>query len=210
MRSIDFTPVVAILALLAGCGGNVSVSTGGGGAGGGGTGGTTTSTTTTTVPPTCAVPFDTPPPYKTEIQFAGASDQQLFLREECHITYTITSCAEGDYSKPIAIHADCTTECSTSDCIVCDACNLQALPVSVETWQSEIWDGHTYTFGQNSQGCSCHNTFVAPAGKYRVTVDVYPTADDAVNGTNGQPVSKDFDLPAPNDVVTVQVYYGVP
>ena len=91
------------------------------------------------------------------------------------------------------------------DCIACDACPETALEVTQETWQGDTWGGSTYTFGQNAAGCTCHNTFSAPAGKYRISIPVFATAADATNNTSASIVAYDFDLPFPGDSVTVPI-----
>ncbi len=196
---------IATAALALGCGGTVTGSEGGGGGTAtGGSGGTTT-TTTHVVPPACAVVTDQSAPYQVFFQFTSTSTTPLYLREDCHTNFTITSC-EDAYSAPVEIHADCTVDCSqANDCIECGACLEGANPVSQGAPHEVKWAGDTYTFGQNNVGCTCHNASVAPAGKYRITVPVFATEADATANTNPVPHTVDFDLPAPNGIVIVPV-----
>lgn len=202
--------VTATLAL--GCGGNVIGGSGGNGSGGsgsGGNGGNGGTTTTTPVPAECAVATNDPAPYNVFFQFTVTSGLTLYLASDCYTNYSITSCADG-YVTPLGIHADCTVDCSeTMGCIECGACPQSAVAVSMAAPAENAWAGDTYTFGQTSEGCSCHNAGVAPAGKYRITVPVYTTEQDALNHTNGVDRSFDFTLPAPNGVVVLPIDTGL-
>lgn len=200
-----------------GCGGNVIGGSNGGSGGSGGStatagsgGGTvTTTTTTTSVPAECAVATNEPAPYEVLFRFTVNSGVTLYLRSDCYTNYTITSCADG-YSAPVNIHGDCTIDCSESmGCIECGACPESGLIVSQDAWQEDTWTGDTYAFSQNAAGCTCHTTSAAPAGKYRITVPVFNTAQDAMDNANGNLRSYDFQLPAPNGLVVIPVDMGL-
>lgn len=208
---------IATAALALGCGGTVvSGSAGSGGSGGGtatggsgGSGGSTTTTTTTTVPAECAVATSDPAPYEVFFQFTVTSGLTLYLRSDCYTNFEITSCADS-YDAPIGIHADCTVDCSQmNECIECGACLETAIAVSSAAPKEEKWAGDTYTFGQNAVQCTCHYASVAPAGKYRITVPVFNSEQDAIDNTNGVPHTYDFQLPAPNGVVVIPIDVGL-
>lgn len=208
MKIISWTCLCAAL-FAVGCNGNTVVeSTGGGGSGGGGNGGggtTTTSTTsTTTVPPECAVATDESGPYKVTFQFKVTDDQQHFLRKDCSLNYSISSCADG-YSDGLSLSGACTIDCAEADngCIQCGACPLDGIPVVLGAPIADGWSGNTFTFSETATGCMCHEGHVAPAGKYRITVPVYASAEAATSGEKSFDAIVDFELPAPNDTVDV-------
>lgn len=207
--------VVASLAI--GCGGNIVGGSGGDGGGGtttntagSGGGGTTTSTTTTTYPQACAVATDQQAPYSVTFQFTVATaGVTYYLAENCQTEFSLFTCDDA-YTTPLSISGACTVDCSVmGECIECGACPQAAVPVTSSSPSEYSWSGHTYTFGQNNVSCSCHNEFDAHAGKYRVTVPVYPTEQDAIDHTNGTEHSADFDLPAPNGVVIIPLEFGL-
>jgi len=205
-------------ALVIGCGGNVVKSSGGsGGTGGAGTGGgdggtatttsitSTTSSTDTIVPPQCAVNTNQTAPYAVTFQFTVGTGQVAFLAEDCYTQFQVTSCASA-YVNPVGMHGECTIDCSDmTGCIDCGACPSGAILVSQGAPHNVDWDGVQYFFDTNSSGCSCHTTTNALAAKYRVEVPVYVTEQDALNHTNGVVLTHEFDLPAPNGIVTVPV-----
>jgi hypothetical protein len=145
-------------------------------------------------------------PYPVTFQFKGAGSTALFLREECQLKYTVTSCA-GGYQEALVLTGQCTVDCSEKNqCIQCGACLEAAVPINPGGTFEQPWTGKTYTFDQNNVGCECHVEHLAPAGKYRVTVPVYATEQAAAeNGAPAGEVSVDFDLPAPGGVVEVPV-----
>jgi hypothetical protein len=83
------------------------------------------------------------------------------------------------------------------------------VPVSASTNAQDSWLGTTFTFGTNSDGCNCHNTFEAPAGKYRIEVPVYLNPEPYASGPVHTAVV-DFTLPAPNGTVTVDLTAAYP
>jgi hypothetical protein len=190
----------------AGGGSTTSTSTTTTGAGGGSTTSTSTSSTTstTTVPDQCAVPTQQTGPYAVKFQFTVGGHSVLFLKEQCTLGYTVTACADG-YLAPLTLSGACTADCSQPDvgCVECGACMDDALQVTSEAPGEATWDGQNYTFQPMSGGCECHVGTPVPAAKYRLSVPVYGTHDDAIAGTNAQTVTVDFTLPAPNGVVVV-------
>lgn len=201
-------------AFAVGCGGNiVGGSSGGtGGSGGeGGSGGSTSttssssSTTETVLPPQCVVETQQAAPYAVTFQFVVGAGQSAFLREDCYTQFTVTSCASA-YADDVGLHGDCTGDCANSmECIECGACPEAAIQISDAAPHSESWDGVQYLFSINQAGCACHTAVNAPAAKYRVQVPVYPSEQDAINQQNGVMVYQEFDLPAPNGIVTIPV-----
>lgn len=214
MKKTLFALACTLVASLAiGCGGNV---VGGSGGDGGGTstagagGSSTTTTSTSSIPEACVVETNLTAPYSVTFQFTVSTPgTSLFLAENCYTEFSISSCDDG-YSASLAISGDCTVDCSEMNgCVECGACPQFGIEVTSAKPSESTWAGHTYTFGQTSVGCECHNEFNAHAGKYRITVPVYPTEQDAIDHTNGVPHAVDFDLPAPNGIVNVPLDIGL-
>ncbi len=204
MNKLSFAWIFSA-ALVLGCGGNVIKSSGG--AGGSGTGGSDggATTGTTNIPPQCSVNTNQTAPYAVTFQFTVGTGQVAFLAEDCYTQFQVTSCASA-YVDPVGMHGDCTIDCSeVTGCIECGACPSGAILVSQGSPHNVAWDGMQYFFNLNSSGCTCHTSTEAPAGKYRVEVPVYPTEEDALSYTNGVVLTHEFDLPAPDGIVTVPV-----
>jgi hypothetical protein len=221
--------LVAASAALAACGGNVvasgatTTSSGGGGAGGGATTTTTTTTTTSTtitttttggggagggLPAECSAPSNGPGPYAVTFQFTNPDPNgaPVYLRRECDLQFDVTACADG-YSAPVGRSGSCSVDCAdpSGGCIACGACMVDGVGVLGDAPSQASWDGSTYTFGQNAEGCPCHTAHAAPAQKYRLRVPVFATQDAAVTNQVGWTVTTDFTLPAPNGVVVVDL-----
>jgi hypothetical protein len=197
-------------------GGSAGGSTGGstGGSAGGSTGGSAGGSTGGTggaMPDHCAVETSLPGPHQVKFSFVSKNLQPVYLLDQCRILMQVKSCAD-DYQLALATTADCTVDCSdppVGGCIACDACMSFMVPVSISTSAEAFWHGKTYTFDTNSDGCTCHNTFEAPAGKYRLEVPVYLTSEPYESDPIHIAVV-DFTLPAPNDKVTVDLTEAYP
>ena len=217
--------VVSILSLAAavGCGDEVFYQ-GQGGAGGegassssSGTGaGTTTSSSSSgtggsggVMPPECQVETNLPPPYELAFDFVNNGPTQLYLAQDCNLQYTVTSCADG-YAAPLAIRPDCTVDCTAepNDCILCESCPFGGFPVASGDALADFWSGHTYTFGDNQAGCTCHNSFEAAPGLYHISVPVYGSEQDVQLGQPMWIIEQDFSLPAPAGQVTIWLDQG--
>ena len=195
------------LVLLAACGSTVNQGgnggaggTGGGTAGSGGDGGDGG-----VIPPECVVETAETGPYEVTFQFENNGAFPAFLREDCVLNYTISSCEFGFAS--VTTRALCSQACDStgSGCIDCGACPQAGIPVDVGAKTTDTWSGKRYTFGTTSEGCSCHEEHVARAGKYQIRVPVYASDMDAQAGTPSYDVTVNFDLPAPNGVVVVPI-----
>lgn len=187
-----------------GSGGNTGGTAGIGGSGGsvGGSGGGSGG-----MPPTCQVPAAGPGPYPVTFRFNNLATAPYYIVEGCSLQYQVTSCADG-YVKHIARSGDCTTDCSEKDfgCIACGACPFGAKEVTSAFPVDGNWAGYEYTFEQTKQFCDCHVQHVAPAGKYRIQLNVFASEQDALNGTVSHEVSVDFTLPAPGGMVDVPLH----
>lgn len=205
---------VPLALLLISCGDVVVEGSGGAagaaGSGGSGTGGTTTTTTTTTkLPGQCALPADGPGPYPVTFRFENPADSPVaatvYLRKDCALNYEVRQCADG--FQPIALSAICTLDCADgNECIQCEACPEDPIAIQPGQAYEEEWDGTYFTFEQNAAGCTCHDTHVAPAQIYELSVPVYGSGDAAVNNQPDFKVDLSFDLPAATGVVEVKLY----
>lgn len=207
LASVASVPLVFLLA----CGDVVVDGSGGsGGSGGGGTGGTTTTTTTTTkLPGQCVFPADGPGPYPVTFRFENPADSPaaatVYLRKDCLLNYEVRQCADG--FQPIALSGICTADCAQgNECIQCGACPEDGIPIEPGQAYEEEWDGTYVTFEQNSAGCTCHDTHVAPAQIYQLAVPVYGSADAAAVNQPDFTVDIPFHLPAEGGVVEVKLY----
>ncbi|MCA9595402.1 MAG: hypothetical protein KC776_18935 [Myxococcales bacterium] len=180
-------------------------STGGSGGATGGSGGVAGDGGSGGLPDACSAPSPGPGPYETTFLFTNDTSEQLFLRAYCTLEMSVSSCAKA-YADDIAMNAGCTVDCANNDpggCIACGACPMFGEQVTPAKPYQQVWQGMKYTFDQNAEGCQCHDSIAAPAGKYRVTVPVYASEDDAMFGKPLREVTVDFSLPAPGNVVEV-------
>lgn len=193
-----------------GSGGTSSGGTGGSGAtggSGGGTGGATGGTGaggTGGVPQTCESPSSSPGPYQTIFRFTTNSPTPVYIQDNCQLEWSLFECADG-YANALSRSGACTIDCAepSAGCIACGACQSLAQPVSANAPLEDEWSGNYFTFGTTPDGCSCHEQHAAPNAKYRATVNVYASEDDALSGTNPHAVSVDFALPAPYGYVEI-------
>lgn len=173
--------------------------------GAGGTGGTAGSGGGGGTPSECEVASSGPGPHEVSFRFTNASAKPLFVLDECHTRYSITSCADG-YQEPLAIWADCMQDCKLAGpggCIACGACMWQGTEVTPSAPHQSTWSGKTFSFSQTGSGCQCYDAFAAPAGRYRIKVPVYASDEGAQNGDLLYEVEVPFTLPAPGGLVEV-------
>lgn len=183
-----------------------SVNGGAGGAGGDGGGTTGSGGEGGVIPPECAVATSEPGPYPVTFQFENFGVGTAYLREDCALQYSITSCEDG-YSEPVATRTFCSQPCGdpSGGCIVCGPCPLGPVPVAEGAQSTDAWPGMRYTSGTTSEGCACHEEHVARAGRYRIVVPVYTSEMAVMEGTPSYEVTVNFELPAPNGVVVVPI-----
>jgi hypothetical protein len=192
------------LVLVAACGSSVNEN-GSGGAGGAGGGTAGSGGEGGAIPPQCVVETSESGPHEVTFQFENSGAFPAFLRRDCALEYSITSCADG-YSAPVTTRAFCSQACDGGDgCILCGPCPLDSVPVDIGAQATDTWAGMRYTFGMTPDGCSCHEEHVAPAARYQIRVPVYASDMAAQAGTPSYDVTMNFELPAPNGVVVVPI-----
>ncbi len=193
------------LLIVAACGGKAVVDAGGGGSGGSTTSSSPSSGTGLGPAAECAVKTNEIAPFEVSFQLTNNSSSTIYVRQECVLSYAVSACIDG-YKPSLAIWPDCTVDCEEDPggCIDCGACPLSGQAITPGSHLNTDWMGKTYTFQSTSMGCQCHNMKYAPAGKYRVSVPVYVTEQQAMSsGPPSYDVDVDFDLPAPGGVVEV-------
>jgi hypothetical protein len=154
----------------------------------------------------CAVaPPASQPPYPVELQFRDNSTAPLFLfKSGCaDVTFAVTSCASG-FTDHLADALFCACSCDTPRCgIACGACLPDEARAIVGGDSARVtWSGVSTT-AETKDGVQCATSRSLPAGRYRVSINVYDTADAALAHTAGRVVTQDFELPAPAGLVDV-------
>lgn len=203
--------LLGTLACLVGsCGGKAFLdpdgSTGSGGATSTTTGTTATGGTGSVVPPHCEVPTSAPPPHAVSFQLYNPTAQTLFIREECWIAFAITSCAD-DYAQELELWPGCSMDCAdpAGGCVSCEMCWETGIPIEPGQSFDVFWPGHTYSFGTNADGCTCHDEHDEPAGLHRIRVPVYLSAEAAEIDAPDYDVTVEFALPTPQGQVRVSL-----
>jgi len=194
----------ASVALVIACGGSVQVAGGSGGGNGGGTGVSTTNGSASSssgqggsLPQECEVQAQGDGPYAVNFHLVNNSTETLFVASrDCNQPYSVTSCAD-DYAEPIAMFGQCTVDCvlEPDACIDCD-CFEGPIAVEPGSAYEGTWFGYTYTFDHNTVGCSCHHQQIARAARYRVTVPLYASEQDAWDEVELAVRVVDFELSA--------------
>ena len=156
----------------------------------------------------CAVAATAKPPFPTEFRFRNAGTTAVFLSIGClGVDYGLGSCASGfrDQLAPGFACGGCP--CGATNCtemgVACGPCMAPAgKRVAPGESAAVPWSG-TSSRTENLAGRSCVRTQTPPAGRYRVAIRIYDTADAAARATGGQIVTHDFQLPADQGVVDV-------
>jgi hypothetical protein len=143
-----------------------------------------------------------PPPSVVTFEFRNDGISNVFLYEDCQIAFTIT--ALGDPVRVIPRQGPCACDCTLAACPVCAGCPEGGREVAVGTGVNEPWLAVNVTYEPRATG-TCERKHTLPAGSYRIDVPVYPTAPDAIAGMGARTATQTFDLPAPDDTVTVAV-----
>jgi hypothetical protein len=156
----------------------------------------------------CAVASTAKAPFPTEFRFRNVGTDPLFVSIGClGVEYGLSSCASGfrDQLAPGFACGGCA--CGATDCkapdVLCGACMGPAGQLVAPGESAAVpWSG-TSTRTENLAGRLCVRTQTPPAGRYRVAIRIYATADAAAGATGGQIVTRDFQLPADQGVVDV-------
>lgn len=180
----------------------------GGTAGGTGGGGTTGGAAGSGGTDACSVITAKPLPLRTTFRFTNTGSSTVYLDRVCDVRFDVTSCRDS-YTAPLALSAPCTKDCAdtTGGCLVCGACLAEVVPVPPGQSVDHEWSGRTFTFGTDSSGCQCHVGTDAPAGLYRIAVELWDSEPQPGGGLPpyDRTVTQDFALPAADDVLVVDL-----
>ncbi len=148
-----------------------------------------------------------PPANPYPVDFVFTSNTPVYVKNSCSLSYELYSCWSG--TSAIAREAGCVADCNSAStgCVACadGACANAATLVGPNAPLKDHWTGMTYTYGTLPAGCSCASAAPATAGVYRLSISVYLSEQDALMGTNPYPVNIQFTLPAPSNVVNVDL-----
>ncbi len=188
-------PILVGMGLI-GCGSSTTLPDGTEGAGGG----------TSELPVECQAANPQAGKHPVEFRFVNNSTTPVYALELCQLDFKVTSCADG-YKTKLNLSAPCTEECRLNDCGECGgACGTTAIEISSTEPRSVPWAGETFVFSKASSGCPCHEATTAPSGRYRASISVYGTPGGPINdGEQPRVIDVDFELPAADGVVTVDV-----
>jgi hypothetical protein len=135
--------------------------------------------------------------------------QSVYLRSECFIPFDVTCAADGTVYTNTTF---CACNCADSSCngaVACGPC-APTSGVAIEagktrdlTWISRASTLQTKSSSTGPFQCVAHVPI--PTGEYRLSISVYPTAADAVAGTNGTTVRQSFSLDTANTTVAVPI-----
>ena len=174
-------------------GGDISIGgsgTVGGAAGEGGVGG-------------CGPSTSASGPYP--VRFVFSSNTPVYIKEDCQLNYALYSCNSG--TNPLVREASCVADCSDTSigCVACGACFSGSAFVGPSTTIEDTWGGKIYKYGTLPSGCSCTSGANAAPGVYTLRLSEYFTESDARANTNPYPREVQFELPAPNGTVLVDL-----
>jgi hypothetical protein len=144
------------------------------------------------------------PPYAVTFQFRNNSAAPMFLLMNCGgYAFGVSSCASG-FTDYLNDQAFCSCSCDNPRCgIACGGCAPdEGTQIVGGDSVRRPFDGHSTTARATASG-SCVSTRTLPAGRYRVSIEVYDSATAAVARTGPRVVSRDFELPAPAGLVDV-------
>jgi hypothetical protein len=137
------------------------------------------------------------------VKFVFSSNTPVYLRFECSLNYNLYACGSSALTRSGACTADCSD--TSSGCIACGACAFGAKPVGPGASLEDSWDGRIYSYGTLPSGCPCTTGANAAPGMYTIGLSEFFSEADALANTNGYPRQVQFQLPAPNGVVQVDL-----
>ena len=146
----------------------------------------------------------TPPPYAVEFRFHNDAASSLFVHKFCgRYEVGLSSCASG-FTDRLNDFVGNACSCDHPNCgIVGGACEPdEGTEITAGVSLSSSFSGTSTTASSTASG-QCVTNRDLPAGRYRVSIWVYETADGALARTEPRVVSRDFELPAPNGIVDV-------
>ncbi len=159
--------------------------------------------------PLCAAPTTTrSAPFPVQFRLVNDSAAPLFLQVGCiGVDLGISSCASG-FREALGPSYHCGCSCNQPSCtgqVSCGPCP-QPTGRSVAPGEAESVDWGGLVATDEMRGTfSCVRSRALPAGRYRIALEVYDTAEAAASGVGGRTVARDFDLPAASDAFDVSL-----
>ncbi len=147
-------------------------------------------------------------PLPLTIRFGNDGATPLYLRQACvGLEYGISSSA-GGYRDALGPAFHCACSCADTSCrgaLTCGQCpEPSGLPVAVGGTHEVVWPA--LRVSETDRGTyRCLMSQPLPAGRYRLAVNVYDTAADAMTATAGRLITVDFELSANNNVLMVSL-----
>lgn len=153
------------------------------------------------IPAECAAPSSTGPTSETvRFRLTNPGGGTVFVRSDCGlIEFGVSSCASQYRDQLWEVRPCPVCECATrASCgATCGAC---AEPAAVAVGSEPVLGTWTATVLEAGEP-ACVWKRPLPAGRYRVAVKVYPTAEDAAARRGGREVTADFVLATIDEIV---------
>ena len=158
------------------------------------------------IPPACEVSAAGQSPYSVTFRLHNSDSSSVFLHTGCFAPFQVASCASG-YTDQLANLDVCPCLCNAV-CPFCGECYPDGAE-AIEPDATKEWPW-TATLLVNSRdgtnkGTSCKTSVDLPAGRYRVSIPLFATAE---NGLAQTPVlhtaTADFQLPAGGDTIQIE------
>ena len=130
----------------------------------------------------------------------------LFLRDECGRSPEISPCTDG-YAHNLYIPY-CYSECAGADttCRDCAPCEPRLVTVTNSNNADFFWAGALYELRASSEmPCPCYVQHPATPGRYRMSMPVYASEQDARDNLPVFTVTREFDVTTPDAVVEVEL-----
>jgi hypothetical protein len=117
----------------------------------------------------------------------------------------VSSCASG-FTDHLSDALSCACSCDNPKCgISCGACLPDEAHEIVGGDSVRVdWSGVSST-AEMKDGVTCQTSRVLPAGRYRISINVFDSASAALMPTGGRLVTQDFELPSPAGLVDVPI-----
>jgi hypothetical protein len=137
------------------------------------------------------------------VDFVFSSNTPVYIRQDCALNYDLYDCG----LMPIVRSAPCVVDCNamSNGCSTCGQCPYGALRVGPGAPLKDSWGGQIYEYGTLPSGCPCASAANATPGPYSIVVRAFLTEADALANTNPYVHTVQFELPAPNGLVAVDL-----
>jgi len=163
----------------------------------------------------CPKDCPAPPPgaaagvYPTTFRFLAPAGETFFLLwDDCAYGPEISACIDG-YAHTLHRRPYCEHDCAGADtvCVLCSPCLPRAVTVTDSSSADFIWAGELYEARSSSQSltCPCFVRHPLTPGRYRMSMPVYASEQDALHDLPVFTVTREFDVTTPDAVVEVEL-----